>query len=525
MTISILNSSWRLIIWSVAILAIAAAAVQQTIRSTRLSEIQGAGEQLQQQLDSFADRLQSQLQWYEIPPSQAAEATSVTELVQNPDSATLRDAANVFLEKFAHTFSHQAQARSFTFWTQMVSREHPAIGKSRTPSLVRIMASGLTLRQPSQGGTGGTGHYVALGATSKSLGYYVSKPIILSGAIKGVVAVKYTPNDLLAAWHVSKDILAIADENGVIFGSSNSELLFHTLSALPAETIQVIQQNKQYPPSALALLNISNRSEIGNVPVGRLSLGSGPAAAGSDRPSGALYAIQQQRIPAAGWHLVALANIEESNGHSASIIGFGVLGATVALFLLAHFEQRRRARETLTANEAQLRAILEGSPIGATVTTEGGKLLTWGGSGQAHSFAPAAGVSPVKRGEAQRSRERSDLDAPAAGYTVASERALARSWLPLWSLLRSFILALRISFCVWIRSVSPSFACSLDGRITSHPVELVGSDHNPSCSRASGSGWRDHSVNRRVSAREFRGHRPPGSGEAAFSFAGVGGVG
>ena len=153
------------------------------------------------------------------------------------------------------------------------------------------------------------------------------------------------------------------------------------------------------------------------------------------------------------------------------------------------------------------------------------ELLTWGGSGQAHSFAPAAGVSPVKRGEAQRSRERSDLDAPAAGYTVASERALARSWLPLWSLLRSFILALRISFCVWIRSVSPSFACSLDGRITSHPVELVGSDHNPSCSRASGSGWRDHSVNRRVSAREFRGHRPPGSGEAAFSFAGVGGVG
>ena len=38
-------------------------------------------------------------------------------------------------------------------------------------------------------------------------------------------------------------------------------------------------------------------------------------------------------------------------------------------------------------------------------------------------FASAAGVSPAKRGEAQRSRERSDLDAPAAGYTVTSERA------------------------------------------------------------------------------------------------------
>src|SRR5208337_943680 len=82
--------------------------------------------------------------------------------------------------------------------------------------------------------------------------------------------------------------------------------------------------------------------------------------------------------------------------------------------------------------------------------------------------------SGAKRGGAGLSRERSDLDAPAAGYTVTTERAAARSWRPLWSLLRSFILALRISFCVWIRSVSPSFACSLDGRITSHPVELVG---------------------------------------------------
>jgi len=63
-------------------------------------------------------------------------------------------------------------------------------------------------------------------------------------------------------------------------------------------------------------------------------------------------------------------------------------------------------------------------------------------------FASAAGVSPAKRGEAQRSRERSDLDAPAAEHTVASERALARSCRPVRSLPRFFILTLHISFCV-----------------------------------------------------------------------------
>src|SRR5271157_915942 len=55
----------------------------------------------------------------------------------------------------------------------------------------------------------------------------------------------------------------------------------------------------------------------------------------------------------------------------------------------------------------------------------------------------------------------------------------------------SIISALCMLLGVRIRRVSPYLPCSPDDRITSHPVEL-GSDHNPSCSRASGSGWRDH---------------------------------
>ena len=73
----------------------------------------------------------------------------------------------------------------------------------------------------------------------------------------------------------------------------------------------------------------------------------------------------------------------------------------------------------------------------------------------------------------------------------------------------SFISALCMLLGVWIRSVSPSLPCSPDDRITSHPVELVGSDHNPSCSRASGSGLRDHPFSRRVSARGVNPRSPP----------------
>ena len=65
----------------------------------------------------------------------------------------------------------------------------------------------------------------------------------------------------------------------------------------------------------------------------------------------------------------------------------------------------------------------------------------------------------------------------------------------------SSIISALCMLLVWIRSVSPSLPCSPDDRITSHPVELVGSDQNPSCSRVSGSGWRDHPFSRRVSAQ------------------------
>ena len=140
-------------------------------------------------------------------------------------------------------------------------------------------------------------------------------------------------------------------------------------------------------------------------------------------------------------------------------------------------------------------------------------------------FASAAGVSPAKRGGAQRSRERSDLDAPAAGYTVTSERAFARSWLPLRSLPHSFILALRISFCVRIRSVSPSFA--MQPRRPHHLTSGRASWARTIIPRARGRRARVggtilfHGVFQPGGL--IRGHRPPGSGEAvAFSFAGMG---
>jgi PAS domain S-box-containing protein len=352
----------------VVIVVIAGVAAQQAIRWTRLSEVQAIDEQLRLKLDSFTAHLQSQVQWFDTSPSLAAEEKAVIELVKGDNSADLRDAANVVLEQFSRTagasvvyiMDTQGLTRASSNWKEPDS----FVGKNFgfRPYFKAAFA-------------GNTGHYVALGTTSNVLGYYVSRPIIIDGVIKGVAVAKYTPSDLLSTWHATGSTLAIADDDGVIFASTDSRLLFHTLSALSQATMEVIDQNKQYPPNNLVPLNISQGARLGSAPVGTIDLSGGPTAAESGHPADTQYVVERRDIPNAGWHLVSLANIDDARGRPAGIIGFGVLGASFAFFLLAASELRRKGRQALAASEAQLRSILEGSPVGAAVTTEEGKLV------------------------------------------------------------------------------------------------------------------------------------------------------
>ena len=363
-----LKSSMRLIMGSLAILLIATLAVQQAIRWTRMSEIQAIDDQLRLKLDSFADHLQSQVQWFEIPPKLAAQAQPVTELVQGANATDLRDAANVFLERFSRT------ARASVIYVMDTDGLTRASSNWKEPD--SFVGKNFSFRPYFKTGAAGrTGHYVALGTASNALGYYVAQPITINGTFKGVAVAKYTPNDLLSAWHAVGNILALADDHGVIFGSTDTRLLFHTLSVLSPPTMQVVEQNKQYPPDKLVPVNITEQAKLGGVPVATFGLSDGAADAGSDHAVSALHVMERHEIPNAGWHLIALASIDENGSRPGGIIGLGVLGASVAFFLLAYVEQRRRGREILAATEAQLRTILEGSPIGAAVTTEDGKLL------------------------------------------------------------------------------------------------------------------------------------------------------
>jgi diguanylate cyclase (GGDEF)-like protein len=72
--------------------------------------------------------------------------------------------------------------------------------------------------------------YVAVGAISNRLGYYVSTPIRMGKKIIGVAATKTDPQDLIMSHEQHGRPLIITDPNGVAIISSAPEYLFHTLA-------------------------------------------------------------------------------------------------------------------------------------------------------------------------------------------------------------------------------------------------------------------------------------------------------
>ena len=165
-----------------------------------------------------------------------------------------------------------------------------------------------------------------------------------------------------------------------------------------------------------------------------------------------------------------------------------------------NFHRKRRAfaetrfRLLLPANRANRFPPLSSKSHKSLVFHLVERICSWGRERPSRGdYRPSHGVFPVKlirlgrplachpRSGAKRSGAGSEATLTRRRPAAADGAPLRALGCPLWPLPHSFILALRLLcllalrlLCLWIRSVSPSFACSRDGRITSHPVELVG---------------------------------------------------
>lgn len=92
---------------------------------------------------------------------------------------------------------------------------------------------------------------LAIGITSKQVGYYFSTPIkSLEGDILGVLIAKMKPDNIHNKIHVSglyrdKQVMLI-DEHGIIVHSSNEALIYKSLGKLSQEQLELIETKKRF---------------------------------------------------------------------------------------------------------------------------------------------------------------------------------------------------------------------------------------------------------------------------------------
>lgn len=114
---------------------------------------------------------------------------------------------------------------------------------------------------------GKASQYVAVGVTSKLLGYYVSIPIRKDGRIVAVAVTKTNPQDLIMLHDRSGRPLIITDTHGVTIISDPKELLFHSLTSIPEHITKHMEHQRQFASSRIVPLGTSEIETIGKVRV------------------------------------------------------------------------------------------------------------------------------------------------------------------------------------------------------------------------------------------------------------------
>jgi PAS domain S-box-containing protein len=324
--------------------------------------------QLGMKIDGFTDLLRSQLQWFDLPPAVLAEARQVTDLLGAPRDPKRRDVANTYLKKFNRAMhasvSYIMDVDGLTLAASNFDAPHSLVGHNYRfrPYFKVALARGV-------------GRYITFGATTHVLGYYVAVPVRSGDAVRGVAIVKYTPATLLTVWHDLDSPIAIADENGVVFASSEPHFRLHTLAALGPLEREMIASQKQYPATA-PLTPLPLLAENGTADGALATLNSTELRGGEQAPPQLQrYVIRRRDLADTGWQILGLGNLDATTGATVPIVIVGMLAGALALLLFVQVEQRRASRRTLALNEARLRAILETSPIGASVTTLDGRQL------------------------------------------------------------------------------------------------------------------------------------------------------
>ncbi|MBF0567054.1 MAG: hypothetical protein HQK89_17650, partial [Nitrospirae bacterium] len=205
-----------------------------------------------ERLDIYNSYLSSKISNYATYPKILSEIPYVIKYVKHPVEG---NNINEYLLRFNESIGASV--------TYIMNKHGTTIASSNYNSPTSFVGQNYSFREYFKKAIKGIpDNYIAIGATSKLPGYYISYPIKVGKEIIAVATVKYnlelfTPQD-----SNNKEIFIIVDNNNIIFHSTYESYEYHTIYPLPVHTLQKIKDSKQYANKPLLPLSIIKKSQI-----------------------------------------------------------------------------------------------------------------------------------------------------------------------------------------------------------------------------------------------------------------------
>ena len=179
---------------------------------------------------------------YSYLPFTAAQQPLVAQLLREPHSAAVRNAANAYLRTV------NAHAGSDTLYVMDMQGLTLASSNWDTPSSFVDQNYG---NRPyfRDALAGMAGRFYGVGKTTGEPGLFASAPVRQAdGQVIGVVAVKVRMQPIVDTWQQLRDPVFVADEHGIVFLGSVAPWLYKTTRPVTPATVQQLQHDEQYGP-------------------------------------------------------------------------------------------------------------------------------------------------------------------------------------------------------------------------------------------------------------------------------------
>jgi two-component system, NtrC family, C4-dicarboxylate transport sensor histidine kinase DctB len=287
--------------------------------------------------------LRGQMSRYQSLPALIADHYDVQALLSDPDNPALRTKTDAYLKEI-----NGLLASSDIY---VIKPGGETIAASNFDGPVSFVGENFSYRPYYQDAIQGRqGRFFALGTTSLKRGYYFSAPVIIEGAIKGVVVFKVDIDTIEASWKSDDYEILVSDPEGIIFMTDQPDWLYAGLLPLTADRLARTEASRRYANATLRELPITARSFNGRHRLMTIVNGDGPRE----------YLVLAEAMPEAGWTVSVLldtapvhAQVITSVTAALLFLGLAALAGTILLQRRAQLRERLEIQRSAQAELEQ----------------------------------------------------------------------------------------------------------------------------------------------------------------------------